>query len=423
MNLYAKDVTVVTTYKWEPFNMIINGKIEGIGIDFWKLVAKKVGIDYKIKIVKRWPEVLDHIKTCPSVLTVGTDMTPERSKYAYFSKPYVIYPLVIATKNDVGFIFDIQYLKNKKIALGRHYTAAKMMKEKYPGLDYVYTENIDEALKLVRESKVFAAVDILPVIAYKINKYEFKNLKISGEVPLMFKVRFMLSKHLKDLLPEINKAIDSITYFEKEKIYHKYIKPAKKVSFTAREMILYFLLFVSFLIIIALWFYTLHNEMKIIKKNKIKECSNSYDRLTGVFNKQKAKELIDECSNAKEKCAVCMFDIKNFREINRFYGHQFGDIALLELVSLIKSQLKKDEYLARIGGGSFIIILNETEIEACKRANEIYQSIENFEFSIVKDLKCTFAVKTFYDKNSEKILNELKKEIIKNKRKNRLFSC
>ncbi|WP_143709757.1 diguanylate cyclase domain-containing protein [Nautilia profundicola] len=427
MNVVYADskITVVTTYKWEPFNMINSNRLEGIGIDFWKLVAKKAGINYKFKVVEKWSDVLNEIKNSNAALTVSTDETEDRKSYAVFSKAYVTYPLVIATKNSIGFIFDIEYLKNKKIAVGRNYTAAKMMYSRYPYLDYVYVNNTDEALNMVKEDKAFAAIDILPVIAYKINKYEFKDLKISGQIPIDFKVRFMLSKKYSYLLSKINSAIEKISYEEKEKIYQKYINPKTKLFFTSNEILFYFLILTSFLIIILLWVYTLIYELKDLKKQRHNNYYTDCDRLTGIFNRKTAIDIIKRKTGNNEKFSLIMFDINNFKNINRFYGHQFGDITLLELVSSVKSFLKKDEVFARIRGGTFLIILNETENDACKRAKNIQDSIKKFDFSIVKDIRCTFVVKTIYFPNggAEDIVCKLENELKKSKRNSQLFRC
>jgi len=120
-----------------------------------------------------------------------------------------------------------------------------------------------------------------------------------------------------------------------------------------------------------------------------------------------------------------MFDINNFKNINRFYGHQFGDITLLELVSCVKSAVGQEEVFGRIKGGTFAIVLRETEKEACKKAKEIIDVLENFKFSIVKDLKCTFVVKTVISPtlNAEEIIYNLEKELRKCKNNNQLFRC
>ncbi|GAB6074085.1 diguanylate cyclase domain-containing protein [Nautilia lithotrophica] len=424
--VYANEkIVVVTTYKWEPFNMIKNNRLEGIGIDFWRLVAKKADINYTFKIMENWNEVLDEIKNSKAALTVSTDKTDDRMIYSVFSKPYVKYPLVIATKNNIGFIFDIEYLKNKKIAVGKNFTAAKLMLKEYPYMQYVYVKDTDEALKMVKEGDVFGAIDILPVIAYKINKYEFNNLKISGQIPIDFQVRFMLSKKYEYLLPKINDAIDKINYKEKQKIYEKYITTNTKLFLTSNEILFYFLIFISFIIIIMLWIYTLIYELRELKNRKHNDYYLFCDRLTGIFNKESAIENIEKKLKNNEHFSIIMFDINSFKNINRFYGHQFGDITLLELVSCIKSILSQDEIFARIKGGTFVIILKETEKKACEKAKYIMKALENFEFSIVKNIKCTFVVKTIFPStlNAEDILYKLENELRKCKKNNQLFRC
>ena len=421
--VFAEKIKVVTTTTWEPFNMMTKGRIEGIGVDFWKLVAKKADINYTIHIVDRWCDVLKEIKNGKSALTLSTGMTEERKKYAVFSKPYVIYPLAIATKNDIGFIFDMKYLKDKIIAIGHNYTAAKLMLKNFPNFKYIFLNTTDEALKMLEKGEVYAVVDILPVLAYKINKYEFKDLKIAGQIPIRFPVRFMLSKKYAYLLPKLNKAIDLITTKEKEKIYNKYIVVNKKYYFTQYEMLFYFLIIASVLIMLFLWIYVLKGEIVDLKNEKASYDKNC-DVLTGIYNKYKISKLIDEKLKNNKAISLMAFDIRDFKGINRFYGHHFGDITLLELASSVKSILKKNEHFARINGGTFIIMLTKTEIGACERAKEIYEAVQNLEFSIVKDINYTFVVKTFYnEKTSQEILAEMENELQKNKKNNRVFTC
>ena len=420
----SQTVTVVTTSNWEPFNMIRNHKLEGIGVDFWKLVAKKADINYTFKIVNRWCDVLDEIRTSKAALTLSADITKDRLKYAVFSKPYVVYPLVIATRNDIGFIFDIRYLKNKKIAVGKNYTAAKMMSEKYPFFNYIFVHSTDEALNLVKNKEVFAAVDILPVIAYKITKYQYKDLKISGQVPINFKVRFMLAKPYEYLLPKINKAIDEITYKEKENIYLQYVKPPQKLFITSNEALFYVLIAGSVLIMIVLWIYMLINELRSLKEKQTLDYSNECDRLTGIYNSPKIKEFIKDRLQKNEKFSLIVFDINDFKSINRFYGHHFGDITLLELVSLVKASLGENDIFGRLKGGTFVIIVNETEAEACEKARAFYEKIESFEFSIVNKIKCTFIVKTVYKKeDADTLMFQIEKELTKCKKKSQFFRC
>ena len=53
-----------------------------------------------------------------------------------------------------------------------------------------------------------------------------------------------------------------------------------------------------------------------------------------------------------------MLDIDHFKEINDTFGHQAGDAVLSELASLIKENIRKDDFFARFGGEEFMMIIS-----------------------------------------------------------------
>ena len=58
------------------------------------------------------------------------------------------------------------------------FTAHNLLKEKYPNLDLVLVNNVEEGLNLVSK-EVFAFVDIKPILTYNIAKFESKDFKVS----------------------------------------------------------------------------------------------------------------------------------------------------------------------------------------------------------------------------------------------------
>lgn len=42
-----------------------------------------------------------------------------------------------------------------------------------------------------------------------------------------------------------------------------------------------------------------------------------------------------------ENIALILFDIDNFKAVNDTYGHDFGDLALIELAELMKSKVEQ----------------------------------------------------------------------------------
>jgi len=89
------------------------------------------------------------------------------------------------------------------------------------------------------------------------------------------------------------------------------------------------------------------------------------DPLTGAFSRQSGAELLDLQFNLSERggtpLAVAFLDLDYFKRVNDEYGHEVGDMVLLNAASQISTQLRTGDILVRWGGEEFIIILPGTD--------------------------------------------------------------
>lgn len=74
--------------------------------------------------------------------------------------------------------------------------------------------------------------------------------------------------------------------------------------------------------------------------------------------------------------SVLMVDIDHFKKVNDQYGHQAGDLVLQKLVQVCRRILRQEDFLGRLGGEEFAIVLVETGRErACHVAERLREAV------------------------------------------------
>ncbi|MCB4360470.1 two-component system response regulator [Quatrionicoccus australiensis] len=88
-----------------------------------------------------------------------------------------------------------------------------------------------------------------------------------------------------------------------------------------------------------------------------------YDALTGLPNR---RLLVDRLRQAiiqnrrNKECGVLMFiDMDRFKQINDTFGHESGDMLLIEVGRRLSSCMRETDTVARLGGDEFIVMLTE----------------------------------------------------------------
>lgn len=133
------------------------------------------------------------------------------------------------------------------------------------------------------------------------------------------------------------------------------------------------------------------------------------DTLTQIYNRSKLNILLSTTlRNAyvyNEPFTIILFDIDYFKKINDMYGHNVGDMVLIQLASLVKSQLRSNDTFARWGGEEFII-LSEGSVgkDATYLASRLRQTIEAFAFDEIDGITCSFGVSQYQSGDTETTL-------------------
>ena len=107
---------------------------------------------------------------------------------------------------------------------------------------------------------------------------------------------------------------------------------------------------------------------KLADSIELMQSTLSTDKLTGLTSRaalMRGLELgIDRYREQPEAglgFAVLFIDLNKFKYINDTYGHQFGDLTLMEIASRFRNSIRPGDIAARYGGDEFVILLWKVE--------------------------------------------------------------
>jgi len=107
----------------------------------------------------------------------------------------------------------------------------------------------------------------------------------------------------------------------------------------------------------------LEARFKLTAANEKLAKASLQDPLTGAWNRRFLEEHFGEIvarhAARGQACALGVLDVDRFKELNDTYGHACGDRVLQRLVKALMQALDADEYVVRIGGDEFVLIMKE----------------------------------------------------------------
>ena len=149
------------------------------------------------------------------------------------------------------------------------------------------------------------------------------------------------------------------------------------------------------------------------------------DSLTGLFNRRKAQELLDDEIYRSVRYvtdfSVILLDIDFFKHINDELGHNVGDKVLISLAKLIIENVRKSDEVCRWGGEEFVIFCpNTTTEQATLLAEKLRVYISTALFADTCKLTCSFGVTSLIlGESSEEFINRADENLYRAKAEGR----
>lgn len=374
---------------WMPFEGLdSNGEHTGMSADYYNLFKKILSAKFELVKTSSWQECLELIGQKKCDMAALSTITEDRKKHLNFTTPYLEVPSVIATRVDVPFINELIELEGEKIGITKGYAFLDILREKYPSLDFVEVENIDDGLEKVIDKELFAYIDTLASIGYKFQTRYFGELKIAGKLSQNWKLSVAVRNDDIMLLHILQKAINSISNELHRDILNKWvsIKYEKGVNYELVWKVVAGALMLLSLVIYWNRKITKANKLLIEAQKDIEEKNKELaklaitDKLTNLYNRAKLDEMlqleIDRSERFNHSFGITIVDIDHFKKVNDEYGHLKGDKVLIEIAKILKNHVRKTDFVSRYGGEEFMIICPESDLQG------IYKLMENIRINI-----------------------------------------
>ena len=123
------------------------------------------------------------------------------------------------------------------------------------------------------------------------------------------------------------------------------------------------------------------------------------DPLTGQLNRRGLTEAVNSSlaylQRHQQPAALLMLDLDHFKRVNDQFGHDGGDLVLVQTALAIKTMLRQSDVLARFGGEEFLVFLPAANRDmAAATAQRLLDGIRQLEWpaSMPEDYQLTISI-------------------------------
>ncbi|QKI89324.1 diguanylate cyclase [Thiomicrorhabdus xiamenensis] len=373
--------------EWFPIDFVDeNGQFSGISSELFHYIEEKTGLKFEVSPEYSWAQTIDMIKHKRLDLLSALTITEERKTYLKFTRPYLNFPTVVATRTGTPYLSNLKTLDTMKLAVVRGYAAQEFIELNFPAAQLFLVDSPLEGLKAVSKGDADGYVDNVAVIGHYIRTSGLGNLQVGGELPFSKAISIGVRDDWPELQGILDKVLAQLNPKELSEMQNRYLMVQYQSSFDWKTLLS---LLVPLLIILAvIAFYTLQlrkARQDLQEKNQILHKLSSTDYLTGVYNRSYIdKRLLSEIARAKRyqtPLSILLFDLDHFKSINDTYGHDMGDEVLQTFTEVITSSIREIDVFGRWGGEEFLLISPNTDIEqAYFLAERIRHEVNNVHF-------------------------------------------
>ncbi|MBF0289873.1 MAG: transporter substrate-binding domain-containing protein [SAR324 cluster bacterium] len=204
---------------WQPYEYLDkNGRLQGASAALMYRVEAILGVKFQPPKNIPWQETLAGAKKSQIDLITAAAPAEERRGFLNFTAPYMAWPNVIAMRNDITSVSELEELQGKLVGVVRGYATHDLIRKNYPGIKIRPLDNVPEALKELSRGAIDAFVGAPETISYYKNELRIKNILTVATTPHNLQISLAVRKDWPELVRILDKTLLSITPQEYKQI-------------------------------------------------------------------------------------------------------------------------------------------------------------------------------------------------------------
>lgn len=253
------------------------GNYHGISVDYIKLIEKRLNIHFKSVENKNWEDILSKFKADKIDLLPLLARNKQREQFMLFTHQHVSVPNVIISSSlsaeEEQHKDLLSMLQGKKVVVVKGFYWDDFLTQYEDKIKIVRVSDTRTGIELTAMGGVDAMISDMGSVTYIIREDHINNLKIVKTLPQNIQMGMGIRKDWGIFQSILNKALDSITAVEREKIQSQWIH-LKEIPLWQQPMLWYSILaLVLFFSIIVAIFFAWNSSLKRQVERRSKELS------------------------------------------------------------------------------------------------------------------------------------------------------
>ncbi|MCL9773654.1 sensor domain-containing diguanylate cyclase [Vibrio methylphosphonaticus] len=389
-------LTISNSKAWKPYSYLDeDGEPAGILIDLWKSYGQANDVEVVFHLVD-WQSSIDLVSDRQADIHAGLLRSEEREQFLVFGID------LLQIDNQLYFHHDLLNFEVNDFLLGSHsYEVGVVhggyeethMRKNYPNISLKAFQNNEEMINAALRGDILAFSADLQVANYYLYS-ERSNQDFIAVKHLYTGTLYAASERSNtQLLTQISTQFQNISSEEKQRVlskwmhiktvYPEYLLPIALSSFG--------LLVGGYTVLLRYNVRKKTGELAAINKD-LKFLSET-DALTGLSNRRRFFQCLEQFRNSQFTLTVVIIDIDDFKLVNDKYGHISGDVAIRAVANAIKPMISDDQIFGRIGGEEFAICCCDRSFEqSTKQAQRLCELVREIKLPDIGFTPLTISV-------------------------------